>query len=99
MKRLLLLLPLLLSGVPLSSHAHPEADQQLVAPAKAGSVWLVLKEGGEYYGQFSVALEKIEMKNMDQCQEQGALWISSNTIGGRNSNTLKMTGFECIEGR
>ena len=68
-------------------------------PVQAGSVWLVLKEGTEYYGQFSVALEKIEMENMDQCQEQGALWISSNTIGGRNQNSAKMTGFECIEGK
>ena len=99
MKRLLLLLPLLLSGSPLSSHAQPEAEQQLAGPVKAGSIWLVLKEGAEYYGQFSVALEKIEMRDMDQCQEQGALWISSNTIGGRNSHTVKMTGFECIEGK
>ena len=70
-----------------------------VLPVQAGSVWLVLKEGTEYYGQFSVALEKIEMENMDQCQEQGALWISSNTIGGRNKSSLKMTGFECLEGK
>tara|TARA_B100000700_G_C15037626_1_gene853567 strand:- start:339 stop:593 length:255 start_codon:yes stop_codon:yes gene_type:complete len=40
--------------------------------AKAESIWLVLGWAGSY----QMALEKIEMKNMSQCKEQGELWMA-----------------------
>ena len=67
------------------------------ASAQARSVWLILKEGIFMKGPvFSIDLEKIEMKNMEQCEEQGAIFIASKRMGqGRG----KHVGFECLEGK
>lgn len=91
MKRLLLLLPLLLSGVPLSALAQPEADQQSSAFGSQGSVWLLMRDGY----QDSTAFEKIEMQDFDQCEMQGALYVSSERL----YRTNERRGFECIEGK
>ena len=87
------MLPLLLGGVPLSAQAQPEADQQLVAPANAGSVWLILHKGWAE----DAALEKIEMTDMTQCEIQGALWKGSTTI--EQKVISKYQGFHCLEGK
>ncbi len=72
----------------------------LAAPqaAIAESVWLVLRLGGDKGDRWRnepVAMEKIQMNDMDQCEEQGAHWMSSQRI----SNTANYLGFECIEGK
>ena len=39
--------------------------------------------------------EKIEMKDLDQCEMQGALFMSSERL----YRTNEMRGFECMEGK
>ena len=41
----------------------------LPTAVNAESYWLILKEGGK-----GKALEKIEMKSMEQCEEQGEIF-------------------------
>ena len=68
------------------------------APAvQAGSVWLIMKEAVFTGGwRFAIDMEKLEMKDMEQCEEQGALFIASERMGrGRGI----YSGFECIEGK
>ena len=47
----------------------------------AESYWLVLKVDDDR----GIALEKIEMKSMEQCEEQGEDWYSSFSIGTSNN--------------
>ncbi len=44
--------------------------------AKAESYWLILSSWG---GNGGKALEKIQMKNMDQCEEQGKKFYVGDT--------------------
>ena len=77
--------------------------ESLNAIRKAGgtnkeSVWLVVRVGGYNSGGWSempVALEKIRMEDMEQCELQGALWVASKNIANRDY----LTGFECLEGK
>tara|TARA_B100000212_G_scaffold323201_1_gene283082 strand:+ start:55 stop:540 length:486 start_codon:yes stop_codon:yes gene_type:complete len=60
-------------------------------------IWLVLRVGGYNSGGWSnmpVALEKISMPSMEECQLQGALFAASKNIANRDY----LTGFECLEG-
>ena len=65
----------------------------------AESVWLILRlgnsgiEGGARLQP--VAIEKIEMQDMDQCQTQGALLKSSQEMNEKSHRI----GFVCIEGK
>ena len=61
---------------------------------QAESHWLVLTYG---YGA-TVSLEKIEMTNEDQCEEQGALWMASRRIT-KAKYIEDYIGFECIVGK
>ena len=66
-------------------------------PAHAGSVWLIMKEAVFLKSdRFSLALEKLEMKSMEQCEEQGAVFVSSERMGKSRG---KYVGFECLEGK
>ena len=59
------------------------------------SVWLILVLGD---GVEDGSLLSLPMKSMDQCEEQGAVWMSSNrTINW--ANYRKYLGFECLEGK
>ncbi len=61
--------------------------------AIAESVWLLLSvDDGRNYS----TLEKIEMKDMEQCEEQGAAFLASKRIGIRHQNEK---GFECLKGK
>jgi len=53
------------------------------------SIWLVLSAG---YGDF---LHSLPMKSMDQCEEQGATFLSSTRI----KRLKDYLGFECLEGK
>ena len=66
-----------------------------VLPVRAGSVWLIIKEA-DYRGTFALDVDKIEMENMEQCEEQGALYVSSKRMGRYK---LEFSGFECLEGK
>ena len=65
--------------------------------ANAGSVWLIMKEAVSIQGhRFALDLEKLEMSDMDQCEEQGAIFISSERMGEYRGS---LVGFECLEGK
>ena len=68
------------------------AALSLPTAANAESVWLVL-----FYGRYDgSSMEKIKMKNMDQCEEQGASWMASGRLA--QSSGVNRRGFECLEG-
>ena len=95
MRKLLLgTFAVLAAALPLAAQELSSPDgTSLGAPATAvdpPSIWLVLRYGAGGPG----ALEKIEMRDMAQCEMQGAIWESSKRLseGG-------YTGFECMEGK
>ena len=55
------------------------------------STWLILALGN---GLDDGALLSLPMKSMDQCEEQGAIYMSSERLSER-----KYRGFECLEGK
>ena len=67
------------------------------AAANAESVWLVLRYMGYNERTSAGGLEKIEMKDMDQCQLMGAKWMSTERTGWEHRVTT--FGFECLEGK
>ena len=66
-----------------------------------GSVWLVLRLMPYIQSligapqQVSVAMVKIEMENMTQCELQGAKWNEGKIFGGKT----KSMGYVCIKGK
>ena len=70
----------------------------IAAPAvQAGSVWLIMKEGIFVPGPaFSLDLEKLEMESMEQCEMQGAIFLSSERMGKSRDRHV---GFECLEAK
>tara|TARA_B100001063_G_C16226566_1_gene294403 strand:+ start:214 stop:477 length:264 start_codon:yes stop_codon:yes gene_type:complete len=70
----------------------------IAAPAvQADSVWLIMKEAVRMSSsRFALDLEKLEMKDMEQCEEQGAVFISSERMG---KDRGKDVGFECLEAK
>jgi len=82
--RLILATPLFLIGI--------------IAPVKADSVWLIMKEVVSRGESFGIAIEKLEMKDLNQCEEQGAKYIVSKKLGKwRDSGGY--TGYTCLEGK
>ena len=69
----------------------------LALPVQADTVWLIMKEAVFIPGPaFSLGIDKLEMKDMEQCEEQGAVFIASARLGkGRES----FSGFEYLEGK
>ena len=55
------------------------------------SIWLILALGN---GLDDGALLSLPMRSMDQCEEQGAMYMSSERLSER-----KYRGFECLEGK
>ncbi len=62
--------------------------------ANAESYWLVLTD---FYSS-TIALEKIEMESMAQCEEQGKLWSQSREypLGKKGREILK---YFCLKGK
>jgi hypothetical protein len=74
----------------------------LPTSAIADSTWLILRYGSEhqvggsgYWG--SAALEKIKMKNIQQCELMGAKWTGSKLHKDENKKRT-ILAFECLEG-
>ena len=67
----------------------------LPTAVNAESVWLILRYSPNNRGVFAADLEKVEMKDMDQCEFQGAIFRSSKRINKLD----RRIGFECIEGK
>ena len=58
-------------------------------------VWLVIHSSIIYPARTAAfALEKIEMKDMDHCEEQGAVWQSSDRV-----SEAGFTTYECLTGK
>lgn len=66
------------------------------APANADTVYLLIKSQKGEYGYSGLALHSIPMKSLDQCEEAGALVISSERF---KKGSGKYDTFECIEGK
>lgn len=80
-----------LSSLPVAA----ETTLQSIPREDQESVWLVLVIGN---GLQDGSLATLPMKSMDQCEEQGAIWTSSNrTI--KNKGNREYLGFECLEGK
>ena len=74
----------------------------LPTSAIADSTWLILRYGSEhavdtngYHG--SSALEKIKVKNIQQCELMGAKWTGSKLHKDENKKRT-ILAFECLEG-
>ena len=64
-----------------------------VEESSKGKVWLILHKGWAE----TAALEKIEMKDMDQCELQAAIWKAGKRI--EKNTVAKYMGYECLEGK
>lgn len=62
-------------------------------PLRAESYWLVLVLGNGYQDG---SLATIPMVNLNQCEEQGAIWASSKRAHKQAPDAM---GFECIKGK
>ena len=72
-----------------------ETAEQSTVNKDTSSTWLILVIGD---GMQDGDLLSLPMKSMDQCEEQGAVWMSSNrTI--KLDHFREYLGFECLEGR
>lgn len=88
----------LLAGLA-SSLSAAHAQEQIPASsgevqvmgAPTGTVWLLIRDG---YLQ-GPAFEKFEMRSFEQCEMQGAVYMSSKRL----YRTSERRGFECIEGK
>ena len=68
----------------------------LPTAVNAESVWLLMNLGFWYReGGAAAAFEKIEMKDMEQCEEQAAKFMTSDTIDG----TTRERGYLCVIGK
>ena len=59
----------------------------------AETIYLIVKSA--QYGT-GIALQSIPMKSMEQCEEAGALLMSSERFDVKN---IVRDGFECVEGK
>ena len=67
---------------------------------KAESVWLILQTYGFHSAGLSNSLLKIEMKDMNQCEEQGKDFMDSPRIDStEEKKRYKYRGFECLKGK
>ena len=64
-------------------------------PVKAETVYLVIKSAINSYGS-GIALHSIPMDSLDQCEEMGALIISSDRF---DAGRAHKDGFECVQGK
>lgn len=69
----------------------------LSLPVQADTIWLIMKESVRVGpDEFALGMEKLEMKDMEQCEEQGAVFMTSERLGIKRE---KYSGFECLEGK
>ena len=62
-------------------------------PVQAETVYLIIKSAQFGTG---IALQSIPMKSMEQCEEAGALLVSSERFDVKH---IAKDGFECLEGK
>lgn len=69
-----------------------ETTQQSILIEEKPSIWLILVIGNGYDDGDLLSLP---MKSIDQCEEQGAIWMTST----RAIRSKDPRGFECLEGK
>ena len=67
----------------------------LPTAVNAESVWLVVNMGFWYKTGAATAFEKIEMKDMEQCEEQAIRFMGADTLSG----TKRWKGYVCLKGK
>ena len=70
-----------------------ETTEQTTIADEQPSIWLVLSAGHTHN------LHSLPMKSMEQCEEQGAIYVSSKRMGRASMNSQAFAGFECLEGK
>ena len=70
---------------------------QSAGGSNKSKVWLVIKWVGWSWHNAG-DLEKIEMKNLDQCELEGAKWITSNRTFSKMGKRFEEMTYTCIEG-
>jgi len=68
-------------------------------PAKADTVLLLTREwyNAGYAGGLNYV--KIQVKDIETCEEQGAIFVSSERLIGGSNEKYSDRGFECLEGK
>ena len=61
----------------------------------AESVWLIIHKGWGEHG----SLVNLEMKDMAQCELQGAKWMSSKKLVTGPFQKLNLMSYKCLEGK
>ena len=74
------------------------ASLSLPIAANAESAWLIIRYGRSDGSGVAASLEKIEMKDMNQCKIMGAKWMGTKTSKGEKARST-IFGFECLEGK
>ena len=65
-------------------------------PSNAETIYLLIKSAKGDYTKGGLALQTIPMKSLEQCEEAGALVISSQRFKIKQA---RFDAFECIEGK
>ena len=71
----------------------------LPTAVNAESVWLILRYGSVHAGMprlGAASLEKIEMKDLNQCKSEGEIWSKSKLPEGEKKTILT---YHCIVGK
>ena len=74
------------------------ASLSLPIAANAESAWLIMRYGSDTGSKGGSALEKLEMKDMDQCELMGAKWMSSKRHKYEHK-AYTVLAYECLEGK
>ena len=77
------------------------ATISLPTAVNAESYWLILRYGSEHKSGVAlggVALEKVEMESMAQCELMGAKWTGSKLFANEEPRRT-ILAFECLEGK
>jgi len=72
------------------------AAPTLTTPASAETIYLILKSDGYGGATNDVALLKVPMETIEQCEEEGARIITSKRF---DTDGAKRDAFECIRGK
>ena len=84
-------LPVMPSPASSQEGAPVSSGEIQVMGAPKGTVWLLIRDG--YLA--TPAFEKFEMQSFEQCEMQGAVFMSSKRL----YRSSERRGFECIEGK
>jgi len=72
----------------------------LPTAANAESTWLVIRYVSGAMAYRNTSMEKIEMRDMTQCQEEGAKWVAAPRMEFEKKNyNYSRFGFICLTGK